>query len=359
MSDVAQLLVETADQIFERWRADAAHDADAGWSPELWQTLEDLGMTRVGLSEEEGDGGTLRDVATLVRVAARHAAPIPLAETLMLAGRLLGECSLPIPPGPLTAAAPDPADLRVRQRGESWCLDGLVWRVPWGRHAARVVLLVTDRVGPVVVSLDPAQAVISPGENLAGEPRDDLALDGVVVRGADAARAGPRFDATAFDRRLALARSVQMSGAAQRVLGSALQHTKDRVQFGRPIASFQAVQHQLAELAGEVTAMTVSSDAAVEAAVRATDDAEDGERSAIAVAAAKANASASAGHIAALGHQLHGAMGFTHEHPLHLNTTRLWSWREEGGNEAHWGRQLGALASDPASPSLWELIVGG
>jgi alkylation response protein AidB-like acyl-CoA dehydrogenase len=83
--------------------------------------------------------------------------------------------------------------------------------------------------------------------------------------------------------------------------------------------------------------------AAASVAVESAPIAVGAERSsaAPAIAAAKIRASEAAGKVAEIAHQVHGAIGFTHEHSLHRLTRRLWSWRDEFGTEAHWSRELG------------------
>jgi len=237
-------------------------------------------------------------------------------------------------PDGLTAVSLDTADLRGSR------LSGRL-RVPWGRHADHVVALTGDGTAMVTTV---AGAHVEPGENLAGEPRDILVFDDVPVMSA--APAG--VDAWVLQLRGALGRSVQMAGAAGAVLESARRHVADRVQFGRPLARFQAVQQHLAALAAEVTAMRVGADAAVLAA--AAGDAP------LAVAAAKVTASSGAAVVAAIGHQLHGALGYSAEHRLGAVTTRLWSWREEFGNESHWQDRLGA---DIVRHGAWWPVVTG
>ena len=123
------------------------------------------------------------------------------------------------------------------------------------------------------------------------------------------------------------------------------------MQFGRPIAKQQAVQHALAETAAEVEAMRASADAAVEVCA---DEGFLTDAALVAVATAKAQAGASAEVVARLAHQVHGAIGTTQEHPLHRVTLRLWSWRDDFGSERFWQERLGrlALAGDP-----WEEVT--
>jgi acyl-CoA dehydrogenase len=64
-----------------------------------------------------------------------------------------------------------------------------------------------------------------------------------------------------------------------------------------------------------------------------------------------------AGIAAAIAHQVHAAMGFTHEHALHLSTRRLWSWRDEFGNEADWFAWVGQQAARVGGESLWAFLT--
>ena len=145
-------------------------------------------------------------------------------------------------------------------------------------------------------------------------------------------------------------RSVQIAGALERTLAYALSYANERVQFGRPIGKFQAVQHMLALLAGQAAAASAIADAAVEASAQAPGE--------FAVAAAKARAGEAAGKGAEIAHQVHGAMGFTREHSLHYVTRRLWAWRDEFGNETYWQKRLGRMVAAKGADALWPLLTG-
>ena len=135
----------------------------------------------------------------------------------------------------------------------------------------------------------------------------------------------------------------------EQVLELGIAYAQEREQFGRPIARFQAVQHMLAMVAAEVAAAGRASDAAVAAI--------GSDRFAFEVAAAKSRVGEAVGLVAEAVHQVHGAMGFTYEHPLHHFTRRLWAWRDEFGSEAHWqallGRRLCALGAD----RVWDFLA--
>jgi acyl-CoA dehydrogenase len=103
----------------------------------------------------------------------------------------------------------------------------------------------------------------------------------------------------------------------------ALTYANERVQFGRPIGKFQAVQHMLAIAAGHFASATAAADALLET--------ERLGEELFAAAIAKARCSEAAGQVAAICHQVHGAMGFTQDHPLHFASRRLWAWSERLG----------------------------
>jgi acyl-CoA dehydrogenase len=150
--------------------------------------------------------------------------------------------------------------------------------------------------------------------------------------------------------RYALARAIQLAAALEQVLAWTVQYAGERVQFGRPLGKFQAIQMELAEMAGEVTAVTALTDAAVQAVER-------DENVVLASAAAKVRAGAAVEVVARLAHQVHGAIGFTQEHRLHHLTRRLWSWRDEAGTELAWSRVLGAGLLADGADGLWPALT--
>ncbi|MBV6760737.1 MULTISPECIES: acyl-CoA dehydrogenase family protein [Rhodococcus] len=334
MNTETKLLSDTAHQVFGA----LTDGADA------WQQIEVMGLTRIGIPEHlGGSGGTTDQARIVLRAAAYHAARIPLAETLWLAAPILADARMPIPDGPLTIANATGGDLRVHasRDGSSLRLDGTLNRVPWARRATRIVIATDERV----CLIEPNTCTITEGENLAGEPRDDIRLDGVTIDTDDVGTLPYRLN---LRSRGALARSIQISGAAQRALDHSVEYAGQRTQFGRPIAQFQAVQQHLAQIAGEATILDVS----VASATRKAAERPDGSP---AIAAARINACRGAGVVAELAHQIHGAIGTTHEHQLRLATTRLWSWREEFGNETEWSRTLGNTATGADDP--WHFIT--
>ena len=131
----------------------------------------------------------------------------------------------------------------------------------------------------------------------------------------------------------------QVAGVLERCLEQSFRYATDRRQFGRPIAKFQAVQHNLAVLAGEVAAATTSADAAVSA-----DFPPRNRRRAYVPRGRRREGPGrpqAAGAGAGIAHQVHGAIGFTREDSLRHRTRRLWAWRDEFGPETVWAVELG------------------
>lgn len=200
-------------------------------------------------------------------------------------------------------------------------------RVPWASVCVALVLLIQRENDSLIVVVPRSQFTVAPGQNVAGEPRDDVILDGVHVAEDAVTVAGLRVTPETLKDRGALARVVSLSGAAQTVLALAVTHASERQQFGRPIGQNQVIQHYLASVAAESRCLDVSADAAVTALQSGDPNAS------LMIAAAKSSASHSVNVIASHGHQVLGAMGFTREHPLYRSTTRLWAWRDEYGDE--------------------------
>jgi acyl-CoA dehydrogenase len=336
--------------------AGSGRDAGPGWDAGLWQALEETGLTLAGTPEEAGgSGGDLSAAAAIVAAAGAAAAPVPLAETLA-AGMLLARAGLAIPAGPLTVAV---ASGRRPGPGSGVSLR----RVPYGRLATTVAAGPggSGRDGDWLAVIAPAErggtGPGGTGRNLAGEPRDEVRL------GADAGVHDAPAGTAGYARRLlCLFRSLLIAGAAERALDLTVTYVKEREQFGRPLAKFPTVQAELARMAGEVALIGAATQAAV-----AAEGAPLAGEVVPAVVAAKAQASSGAGVVAAIAHQLHGAIGTTEEHRLRLTTTRLWSWREEDGSEAECFAELGRAALGAASGAgagagaggLWPWLSGG
>ena len=350
MSD-QDLVVETVRDILTGFEPFAL-TAERRWDAGLWSALASAGLTGVGLPEESGgSGGELADAVAIVRTLAAGAAAVPVAEQLLVAGPAVLAADLDLPPvdEPLTFAVAPGVTASASDDGDGpgrFTLSGTATDVPWAGIAPQVAVLASGPVGPVLALASVAGLDAGAAVNLAGEPRGSLVLDGGAASGAWLTET----QALGLRARFALARAVQLTAALEQVLAWTVQYAGERQQFGRPLGKFQAIQMELAEMAGEVTAVTALTDAAVQELHRGGDVV-------LAAAAAKVRAGAAVEVVARLAHQVHGAIGFTQEHKLHHLTRRLWSWRDEAGSELVWSRVLvaGVLADGP--DGLWPALT--
>jgi len=151
-----------------------------------------------------------------------------------------------------------------------------------------------------------------------------------------------------------VARSLQIAGALESMLEISVRYSNERVAFEKKISKFQAVQHNLARLAGEVSAAMTAAYSAADAIARADkfDDAVFLE-----AAAAKIRSAEAAQEGAAIAHQVHGAIGFTNEHILHRYTLRMLAWRDDFGNESYWAVELGNRIAKRGADEFWPLVA--
>lgn len=345
--DTRQMLLDTLERVLaDHCTAERVQAADlGGFDAALWQVLEELGYPLVAVAEQYGGVGLpLPDQCALLRLAGRHCAPAPLAESAMLGGWLLARAGCELPTGVLAAAVAEPGQVRSAAGGLH--VQGVLPRVAAARHAGGLVLLLEQADACWLALLMPDEYRLEAGDNLAGEARDDVHLD--------LALPPERLHATdvtadAFAARVALLRAALMTGALERALQQSLDYTRERKQFGRPLAAFQAIQQQLAILAAEVAAASAAVDHAAALAEhgQALDE----------IAVAKIRAGKAAGIACRIAHQVHGAMGFTQEYSLQHATRRLWAWRDEAGGEAVWARRFGRRLAAAGPDALWPLTT--
>ena len=350
MTSDLQLLRETAHAIFAGRAAKPGEPLELGWDKRLWDVLADSGLTLVGTAEHlGGSGGGLLEAAEILLAVGSAAPLVPVAETMVTAF-VLATAGVTLLPGPLALALDGAVLAAASPSGREPCPE--LRRVPYGRVAAALVAPYRDSDGEWLQVVPAPVGRVIEGYNIVGEPRDDIVVDpaGVGTLRYPAPRGTCEFAVTIAR----LARTVLLAGAAGRALELTVQYVGQREQFGRPLARFQAVQQQLAIMASEVAIMRSAADAAV----HAQPEAEQGEMLAVfAVTAAKAQVSSCAGTVAAIAHQLHGAIGTTSEHPLRLTTTRLWAWRDENGSESQLFSELGRQALACGPNGLWPLIT--
>jgi acyl-CoA dehydrogenase len=293
-------------------RLEAAEPGDG-----LWQAIAQAGFLDLMRSEEQG-GAALRlpELFPLLECLGRYGVPLPIAQTIVARGWLP---DLP-DDGMVTIAT----QCRRTDTGSLRCL-----HVPGAMVASHVLVCDADRV--LLFACADAQ------RESVGDRRSLTAhLDWVDVTAAATNETG----GLALRAYAAALTSALLSGAMQRTFEMTLTQCNGRIQFGKSIGKFQAIQQQISVMAEHVLAASI----AAESAFR-----HDGPAPApLAAAVAKSRTSEAAGLVAATAHAVHGAIGMTDEFDLAIVTRRLHEWRMQYGAETFWNQQLGAevLAGD-------------
>lgn len=316
---------------------------NGGWPATLWSAVEESGFCLAAAPEALGGAGAgWDDLYAVVRAAGRHNAPVPLPEA-MLANWLLGQAGLEAIGGPLAFAAVSALTI------DNGSVLGTVTDVPWGRHVDYVVAI-ADSNAPTVVLLPTRSAERRTLHlNTAGEPRDDLAFAAVAPTAmAPLPSALPR---DALLQGGAMLRVGQISGALHAALDLTTRYAGERVQFGKPIGAFQTIQHQIAVLAEQTGFAAVAAEAAFAESMSGL--------ALLPIAVAKVCTAEAASEGARIAHAVHGAIGFTHEHSLHLSTRRLWAWRSEFGSLTVWSQRLGRAICAAGAAGFWPLVTRG
>ena len=283
-----------------------------GSTAALWQALQGAGFLELLASEDAGGAGLpLADLFPILCSFGRYTVPVPVAQTIV-ARALLGS-QFAMPSGMITLGAA----LRREAGGAIVCSF-----TPYGMLADFV--LAQDGDALLLLHCAAAQREASGVHgSLTATLRWSDARVATHVPGA-----GPLLPTFAAALHAAL-----LSGAMTRVFEMTLKHCNDRIQFGKTLGKFQAVQHQLSVMAEHVAAASMAAEAAFH-----TDAAAP---SLLAAAMAKSRTSEAAVLVASIAHALHGAIGIAEEYDLQLLTRRLHEWRMAHGSEAHWNVLIG------------------
>jgi alkylation response protein AidB-like acyl-CoA dehydrogenase len=333
----------------------------------LWRKIAGLGWTALGIPEEYGGVGTFLDLVVVFEEAGRALMPGPFFSTMGLAvpalieagteaqkkevlgaiaeGSARATLALTEPSGRWDAGA---VTLSAKPSGGGWRLDGVKLFVPDAGSADYMVVAARTRsqgedgISLFLVKGRPAGMTITPLKTLDMTRRwSEVRFEGVTLEGdslmGTADRAWPQLKRALEWGTAALC--AEMVGGAQKVLETSTDYAKTRHQFGKPIGIYQAVSHKLAD-------MLVLSESGRSATYYAawTVDADAADRS-LAASMAKAYVSDAYRKVAGDGIQVHGGIGFTWEHDMHLYFKRAKSSEVTLG-DATYHRELVAQALD-------------
>ena len=340
MDESRKILEESANKLFAGFadpallrRVEVGEDAH-----EVWKSIAEMGFEQIfaGASDDPW-----RDACVVLKACGRHVLPAPLPETLMSGALMqLAGLELEVMTSAIALASPLHTELTLADGGDVTGRTGLL---AWGHVCGHAVLPMLGQL--LLLKLD---GQTQGDRSIGREPRDAH----VFVSAAPVA-SGP-LNGDLFQAAGALMRSAQMAGAIEAVLDMTVQYARERQQFGKPIGSFQAIQHQLAVLAGHAAAATRAVDQGFE---RIAASGGDTDVMLFEAAVAKIRCGEAASAAASIAHQTHGAIGFTDEHRLHYFTRRLWSWRSEFGSSGWWSERLGRQVASAGNDAFWPMVT--
>ncbi len=328
------MLADSADRLFASIATPAAVRAieDGGDATGLWRSVEEAGFCDALTPEDAGGAGlSLHEAFGLLVAAGRHALPVPLAITCW-ARLLLAQRGKQAPAGPIALAA---APLMPADGG--WTAR----TVPFGRLADWVVV----QRGGTTWMLPTALA-----------EKQDLGVHGSMS-------AHLRWSGWPDDAAIELGETVPcletgavlwaalMAGALDKALDMTVQFANERVQFGRSIGKFQALQQNISEIAELARAAMLAAEMGAQAGL------PQSPSSALHAALAKARTSAAVPRVVAVAHAVHGAMGITAEYPLHLWTRRLHEWRLDYHAETFWHRRIGGALLNRSQGDALDFVL--
>jgi alkylation response protein AidB-like acyl-CoA dehydrogenase len=348
LTQAQQMLKQSAREFLEkecpRSLVRALESDPLGYSPELWKKMAELGWLGLVFPEEHGgSGGDFLDLALLLEEMGYALVPGPFFSTVVLFGLAVLEAASPeqksriLPAlcrGELigTAALDTNAPVRFTKRKDKYILTGEYGFVP-SAHIASAVLVSAARRGQralFLLSMPTGRVEVKPLKTLSGDKLCCVRLSDVEIDedwvigevGEGRARAERGLG------RAAVGACAMMVGGMQAVLGMTVAYVKERTSFGKPIGSYQAIQHHCADMN---TYMDTSRFLTYQAAWRIA----KGLPAAREVHMAKAYASKAYQRVCLLAHQCHGAMGFSYEHDLQLYTRRAKALEMMYGDASH------------------------
>ena len=179
MNETQSLLAETCNRLFsDLVTADSLRAAEAGeWPADLWSALEENGLTRPLVPEDQGGVGmSWQDTFAILFAAGYHAAPVPLAETIV-ASWLLAQAGIAVPEG-VISLVPEEGTLKLTGGDGAWRVSGEVDNVPWGSSAAHLLAVaIQDDINiRDFFLIDRDNVSVGPDTNIGRDPRDTVRI---------------------------------------------------------------------------------------------------------------------------------------------------------------------------------------
>ncbi len=316
-------------------------ESDTGLSRDLWKKMAGLGWMGLPFPEKfGGNGGTLLDLIVLLDEMGYNIVPGPFFATVVLAGFTLleagseeqkqtylaricsGEMIMTLALTELDGTyLPESVETVAEAKGDKYVLKGTKLFVPDANVADFLLVAARTKSGPdpadgisiFIVDVKSPGVKVTPLKTLGRDKLCEVVFDNVTVASKDLVGKlnGGWPVIKSILRKAAVAKCAEMVGGAQASLDMAVSYAKERVQFGRPIGAFQAIQHYCANMVTDV-------DGSRFITYKAAWTESEGLPSDMEVSMAKAWTSEAYKRVAVLAHQIFGAIGFTMDHDMHL-----------------------------------------
>jgi acyl-CoA dehydrogenase len=321
-----------------------------GQLPEQWAPAVESGFSK--LLSPESAGGVGLDWSSAFPLfwgIGYYRVPLPLAETVV-ASFVADTAGRPIETERPVALIDEvqASNLAIVDDGAKVRAKGTVARVHWARVSDSILIgLPNGRIG--VWRLQSPNVRILERTDVTKLSSDTVVFEDAL---ADAVFENPFPQIELPLRHFAAAsRAAMIVGAAEFALQESVQYALDRVQFGRAIGKNQALQQQLAQMAGQIAVARHAATFAFQFLPSAELPKVGGDMAA--VGCAKVLAGEAADIATNVAHQVHGALGFTYEHILNFATRRLWAWREDYGTASWWARRIGSQVVHAGADAFW------
>ena len=284
----------------------------------LWTEIEQLGLPKIAVKDKFNGSG------------------LPLSSTLPII-KLSNNIGAPI--GIITYAI-DAKDLKIIGNE----ISGDLISVPYLNLTDKIICITEIDNSKQVILVKSNTEEKELKKNFLSEPRYNLKLKKCKILDIKPLNLSINFKYLG-----AIVRSAQMIGSMEKILDLCIDYCSQRKQFGRALSKFQAIQHQISEMAVELAASS--------AALSTITNSEVFYKNNKDIAILKIRAGSAAGKIIAISHQVHGAIGFTQEYELAYFTRNLNSWRNDFGNESYWEDFLGKDFLEKNNKNLWEYLT--
>lgn len=326
---------------------DMAED-EKGYSPELWGKMAELGWMGLIIPEQYGgSGGSFLDLVVLLKEMGRACLPGPFFSTTVCGGLTLLETAsiaqkqelLPkLAQGnllltlaltePSAKYAADGIEVKAVPENDGFTIQGTKLFVP-DAHLVDYLICVArtkdtkheDGITLFLVESKTRGISCTPLKTIAGDKQCEVVFDNVKVPNSNILGEVDKgwYSLEKVLQKAAVAKCAEIIGGAERVLEMTIEYAKQRVQFDRPIGSFQAIQHYCADMAIDVLGCSLLTYKAAWCLSKGLPASRE-------VAMAKAKTSERFRNVTALSHEIHGAIGFSEDHDLHLYFKRAKAW---------------------------------